>query len=490
MAALRRGVNVSLQRGPGRREDDGGESRVPTCAEIERARLHLRKTTRSLGARGAARYVWAMRLVIALAAALLATPAPAQEGLRGHGGPVRALAASRDGGVAISGSFDQSAIVWSLKTDTARAVLRTHEGSVNAVAILPDGRFVTAGEDGVIALWRAGDAEPERRFKAHEAPIASLVVSPDGASLASAGWDETARVYAVADGRLLRTLEGHRGQVNAVAFLPDGALATAGYDATLRLWPTDGATARVIEAATPLNALAVLPDGRIAAGGADGNVLLVSESGEMLAHVEAAETPIIALAASPDGASLAAASPRGSVAIIDAASAKVRFTLNGPGLPVWSLAYAPDGRTLLTGGGDRLVRRWDARTGEHIGAVLQTAAPDDLAGLGDTRGAQVFRACAVCHSLRPDGENRAGPTLHGVFGRRAGSVPGYAYSQAFRALDLVWTPQTVARLFELGPQAYTPGTKMPEQTLSSPQDRDALIEFLRAATGEKTGSRP
>ncbi len=410
-------------------------------------------------------------------------PAPAQQGLAGHGGPVRALAATPDGAGAISGGFDQSAIVWDLVANRARRILRVHEGSVNAVAALPDGRFLTAGEDGRVAVWAQGSNQPARIDKAHDAPIAALAVDAQRGLYATGGWDEAARLFSLADGRLLRTFEGHRGAVNGVAFLPGGGFATAGYDGALRLWSANAnEPARVIETGAPLNALALLPDGDIAAGRADGAVLFFTREGALRAQAQAAEAPIIALAASPDGASLAAASPRGSVAVLDVREARVRFTLNGPGLPVWSLAYAPDGRVLLTGGGDRLVRRWDARTGEHVGAISPQAPGDELAAFAGERGADVFRACAICHTLQPGEDNRAGPTLHRIFGRKAGAAPGYDYSQAFRKLDLVWTPQTVSLLFELGPQAYTPGTKMPEQRVVDAQDRAALIDFLERAT--------
>ena len=80
------------------------------------------------------------------------------------------------------------------------------------------------------------------------------------------------------------------------------------------------------------------------------------------------------------------------------------------------------------------------------------------------RGAEVFRACVACHTLTPDEGNRAGPTLAGIFGRRIATLPGYNFSEALKKLDIVWTPETVSKLFEVGPMAYTPGTKMPEQT--------------------------
>jgi len=91
-----------------------------------------------------------LRLLLVL---FLATPvaASAQE-MRGHGGPVRALAISADGRLALSGSFDTSAILWDIERGLALAVLRGHESSVNAAAALPDGRFATAGEDGRILL--------------------------------------------------------------------------------------------------------------------------------------------------------------------------------------------------------------------------------------------------------------------------------------------------------------------------------------------------
>ncbi|MGQ3359475.1 MAG: c-type cytochrome, partial [Phreatobacter sp.] len=172
-----------------------------------------------------------------------------------------------------------------------------------------------------------------------------------------------------------------------------------------------------------------------------------------------------------------------SVAIIDRATRAVERVLVGPGLPVWSLAFRPGTDELMTGGGDRLVRRWLASTGEHLGAVVMSRPSDRLASLADHPGAEVFRACSACHTLGPDDGNRAGPTLHGVIGRRIGTAPGYDFSPALRGMDIVWTKETIARLFEIGPNAYTPGTKMPEQQVTDPDDLKALVDFIAKATG-------
>ena len=417
-----------------------------------------------------------------LAALLIAGPAAAQ--LRGHGGPVRALAVSPDGRLAISGSFDQSAILWGLETGAALAVLRVHDGAVNAVAALPDGRFASASEDGRIALWRLGRAEPEQVLAGHAGPVAGLAVAPDGRHLASASWDGTARIWAL-DGGPPRVLTGHQGNVNAVAFLPDGQPVTAGADATVRVWSAEDAPLTVATLPSALSALTVTADGEIAAAGADATLRLLRPDGTVRLAVELGPNPVVALAPAPDGTRIAAATAGGTVAVVERATGRILARLVGPGLPVWSLAWRPDGAELVTGGGDRLVRRWNARSGEPIGALAMPRPADALAAYHGDRGAEVFRACIACHTLAPDEGNRAGPTLAGLFGRRIASLPGYRYSEALTRMDIVWTPETVARLFEVGPARYTPGTKMPEQTIGSAEDRAALVRFLETATAPR-----
>jgi cytochrome c len=464
---------------------------LPDASSAALDRAVLRGKCRQLPAH----LVWecfrAMRRLAIAACLILVLPlVGAQAQLRGHGGPVRTLAIAPDGKTAISGSFDQTAIIWSLGRDAAEQVLRFHDGAVNAVAVLPDGRAATAGEDARIAIWQRGRERPDAVLEGHAAPIAALAVAPDGESLASASWDHTVRVWPLAGGgggAPPRVLEGHAQNVNGVAFQPDGHLVSAGYDETVRIWSlaAPAESPIVITLPCPLNAVTVAPDGEIVVAGADGHVHFLRPDGGDAGEVEAQPTPIISVAISPDGHRVAASSIRGSVAIIDRQSRKLARTLVGPGLPVWSVAFFPDSRTLLTGGTDRILRRWDAATGEQFGSPALGGAEDPLAAFASDRGAEVFRACVACHTLRPEEENRAGPTLYGIFGRHIATVPGYRYSEAFRGLDLVWTPETVAKLFELGPATFTPGTKMPEQRIGSAEDRAALVDFLGRATKPK-----
>ena len=403
--------------------------------------------------------------------------------LRGHGGPVRALAISPDGQTAISGSFDSTAIRWSLTRNAAEQVLRFHADAVNAVVLLRDGRAATAGADGRIAIWTPGNAQPDAVLEGHTAPIAALALSPDGATLASASWDYTVRLWPLAGG-VPRVLEGHTQNVNGLAFAPGGrTLVSVSYDQSVRIWPLSGPPVpTVVAMPSPLNAVAVGGDGEIAAGGADGKLYFLTGDGTRAGEIAAGPRPVISIAISPDGALVAAAGIGGSVAVIDRKTRDLARTLVGPGFPVWSVAFLPDSRTLLTGGADNIIRRWNAVTGDPVDPILLEAAGDPLAAYAGDHGAEVFRACVACHTLGAEQANRAGPTLAGIFGRRIATLPGYHFSEALKRLDIVWTPETVARLFEIGPSAYTPGTKMPEQRIGSEQDRAALVKFLERAT--------
>jgi cytochrome c len=163
----------------------------------------------------------------------------------------------------------------------------------------------------------------------------------------------------------------------------------------------------------------------------------------------------------------------------------VARTAASQGLPVWSVTFLIDSSTLFIGGVDGMIRPWSIRSGAPVRAtpLARSDDPDDpVAYYPGDAGAQVFRACVACHTLQRDRGNRAGPSLRGIFGRRIATLPGYNFSPALKKLDIVWTPETLSKLFEIGPSAFTPGTKMPEQRIESAQDREALIEFLKRAT--------
>jgi cytochrome c len=101
------------------------------------------------------------------------------------------------------------------------------------------------------------------------------------------------------------------------------------------------------------------------------------------------------------------------------------------------------------------------------------------AALAQATGEQVFaKNCAVCHTVEP-GKNKMGPSLAGILGRKAGSVPGFAYSPANKNSIVVWNPATF-EAYLTNPRAFMPGTKMVFAGLKDPVECKAVIDFLKS----------
>lgn len=92
-------------------------------------------------------------------------------------------------------------------------------------------------------------------------------------------------------------------------------------------------------------------------------------------------------------------------------------------------------------------------------------------------GESVFHRCQVCHSIKA-GENHIGPSLHGVVGRKAGTVEGFNYSTANKGSGIVWSEQKIFDYLK-NPQAMVPGTKMSFPGLPNAQDRADVISYLK-----------
>jgi cytochrome c2 len=112
-------------------------------------------------------------------------------------------------------------------------------------------------------------------------------------------------------------------------------------------------------------------------------------------------------------------------------------------------------------------------------ALLPILAAPSFAAGDATRGKDVFQRCTTCHSLNA-GQNGIGPSLRGVFGTKAGSVPGYAFSKAMFATSLV-LDEAGLKKFLADPDGTVSGTKMQTGVVDNPQALDDLIAYLSQA---------
>ena len=115
-------------------------------------------------------------------------------------------------------------------------------------------------------------------------------------------------------------------------------------------------------------------------------------------------------------------------------------------------------------------------------AVLLPAASARADG-DPARGEARFQECAACHKL-DSGANEVGPTLHGIFARKAGTLADFRYSPAMKRSGIVWTPETLDK-YLADPQGLIPANRMPYAGMADARDRADLIAYLIKATKER-----
>jgi cytochrome c len=99
-------------------------------------------------------------------------------------------------------------------------------------------------------------------------------------------------------------------------------------------------------------------------------------------------------------------------------------------------------------------------------------------------GEAVFRKCAICHRIEADAPNGIGPNLHGVYGRKAASLPNFNYSPAMRGTGFTWDAKTLDR-YLAAPQQVVPGTRMTFGGLPDAPSRKAVIAYLKAHSARR-----
>ena len=260
---------------------------------------------------------------------------------------------------------------------------------------------------GLAALLPAAFAQP---VKAHTALVHALAVSPDGKLLATAGFDNTVKIWDVAaDGSLKekKVLTGHTGPVYAVSFHPkDGVVVSASLDKTARVWNlADGKMTQEIKGHTDIvDAVAFSPDGKsIATAGADKSVRLWNAAdGKELKNLGVHTGSVYSVAFSPDGKSLASAGGDANnkehvIKVWDVVGLKELKTLKGHEAPVTAVTFGADANTLISASMDRTIRVWDISTGKDTKKLGPTI--DDPYAIAWDPKSKTFAVCGYSGQL-------------------------------------------------------------------------------------------
>jgi len=411
-----------------------------------------------------------------------------------HGGPIKGISFSEHRQLIVTASFDYTAVVWDAESMRELRQLVAHDAAVNVSAFSPDGQWLaTGGDDAMIYLWNVSellDADRELtpfKLGGHTAKVVDLQFSKDGRRLVSSSWDHRVGLWDIEARSPIRFFEGHQGPVNAAVFSDnDDFVYSAGTDGHVRQWRVDtGEYLRsVVRNGFGVNVLALSTDlNMLAYGGANGVMKSVSldASGPDI-ELWVGGPPVLAVDIDPITESMAFATAEGRIVIADALVGEIERDFKAVQGPVWAMQYTSKGSHLMFAGLDDWVTRIpldDFVVPSALAERERRFHPDEPLGNG---ARQFARKCSVCHTLTPSSKRRAGPTLYGVFGRKVGAVEDYPYSPELLDMDLVWTEETIDRLFREGPDIVTPGSKMPIQRIKRDSDRQDLIAYLKQAT--------
>ena len=111
------------------------------------------------------------------------------------------------------------------------------------------------------------------------------------------------------------------------------------------------------------------------------------------------------------------------------------------------------------------------------GLLSVTVAANALADGDAAKGKRVFNKCKTCHELTKN-KNKIGPTLVGIIGRKAGSVPGFKYSSAMKNSGIVWDEKTLDQ-YLADPKKFVPGNKMVLAPIKKEQQREDVIAYIK-----------
>jgi WD40 repeat protein len=265
-------------------------------------------------------------------AAVGAPAAPvAPSHVRAHPGGIRALALSADGKWLLSGGMDEALRLWPGGRLQEVRCIAGDVGPVQGIALAPNAKWCAScalrlfKPDMVVQLWDLSTGQERRRLRGHSDILHAVAISPDGRRVASGSADRTIRIHAIdKPGSPSLCLTGHTATVTAVVFLPAGdTLLSASQDGTVRLWDAKTGAARGSVGAQVGQVAAI-------AYGGPTKQLAMAGSGVRLRQMDGTFIELL-----------------------------------GAG-QVSSLAYSRDGRLVLTGGKDRVLRVWRAGDGIEL----------------------------------------------------------------------------------------------------------------------------
>ena len=284
---------------------------------------------------------------------------------KAHDGAVSGLSLSGDGRLIVTTSNDRTLRIWERESLKDAGAIYMDDGPATSLSVR-NNRALTTHADGSTVIWDLDTRQRLYRFKRNDASVWAATFAGSEDRVASAGHDWTVALWETAsESAPARLFEGHESAVQALASDASGRwLASGGADKTVKLWDLE---TRQIKRTYRnhsdfVSALAVSPDSNlVAAASLDGSIKLWSTTSSRPQRTYTAhKARVTSIAFSANGELLVSAAEDGTVRIrgLKRTRSYWALTLNGMGQGARTVAFAPDGRSLITGGQDGVVTLW------------------------------------------------------------------------------------------------------------------------------------
>ena len=276
---------------------------------------------------------------------------------------------------------DENLIVWDTQTGKSKKTYLGHQDYIYDIAISPDGQWILTGsKDNKAIRWSQGLWKNEQEFVGHEEAITSVDIAPDGKTILTGSFDDKVILWDAKTGKQIKVFTQMLGSVTAVAFSPNGKeiVAGTGGRCAILLWDKNSGTLKRVYKGheATVESVHFSRDGNsLISQGYDGRVIIWDkETGEIKRWLYSHIGEISEMAFSPNGDKIVSAHLErefpyqgiayGRAVLWDTRAGKELKSFRGHRGSVLSVAYAPDGKHILTGGSDSTALLWKTDTGE------------------------------------------------------------------------------------------------------------------------------